>query len=124
MLRILGGGAAGDALPDHPVIIVAADLSPSQTSAFEAGRVLGICTAGGGPTSHAAILARALGLPSVVGAGADVLAWPDGAVIAIDGATGSVLRDPDPARSPRSARHKPRKRPSAPTTSAARWPPR
>jgi len=97
VVRILGGGAAGDALPDHPVIIVAPDLSPSQTSAFEAGRVLGICTAAGGPTSHAAILARALGLPSVVGAGSDVLAWPDGAVIALDGGTGSVLRDPDPA---------------------------
>ena len=99
VVRILDprGGAAGDALPDHPVIIVAPDLSPSQTSAFEAGRVLGICTAAGGPTSHAAILARALGLPSVVGAGGDVLAWPDGAVIALDGATGSVLRDPDPA---------------------------
>jgi phosphocarrier protein FPr len=97
VVRILGGAETGDALPDHPVIIVAPDLSPSQTSAFEAGRVLGICTAAGGPTSHAAILARALGLPSVVGAGGDVLAWPDGAVIALDGATGSVLRDPDPA---------------------------
>jgi len=98
VVRILAGDrAAGDAMPAHPVIVIAPDLSPSQTTAFAAGRVLGICTAGGGPTSHAAILARALGLPSVVGAGGDVLSWPDGALIVLDGATGEVLRDPDPA---------------------------
>ncbi|HEX3758933.1 MAG TPA: phosphoenolpyruvate--protein phosphotransferase [Kofleriaceae bacterium] len=101
VVRALAGGAAGDALPDHPVIVVAPDLSPSQTSAFDAGRVLGICTASGGPTSHAAILARALGLPSVVGAGPDVLSWPEGAVIALDGTTGAVLRDPAPAEADR-----------------------
>ncbi len=69
VLRLLGTGAALAPLPDHPVVIVAPDLSPSQTIAFDAGRVVGICTAAGGPTSHAVILARALGIPSVVGAG-------------------------------------------------------
>jgi len=99
VLRLLAGPDApnaSDALPDHPVIVVANELSPSQTSAFEPGRVLGICTAAGGPTSHAAILARALGLPSVVGAGADVLGWDSGTQVILDGDAGTVLRDPDP----------------------------
>lgn len=95
VLRILGVGPALVRLPDYPVVIVAHDLSPSQTSAFEAGRVLGVCTVAGGPTSHAAILARALGIPSVVGAGADVLSWPDGTTVVLDGAAGTVLREPD-----------------------------
>lgn len=95
MLRILGVGMAPAPLPDHPVVIVAPDLSPSQTSAFEAGRVLGVCTAAGGPTSHAAILARALGIPSVVGAGADVLSWPEGTTVVLDGSAGTVLGVPD-----------------------------
>ncbi len=81
----------------------APELSPSQTSGFEPGRVLGICTAAGGPTSHAAILARALGLPSVVGAGSDVLAWPTGTQVVLDGDAGTVLRDPDPSESARVA---------------------
>jgi phosphoenolpyruvate-protein phosphotransferase len=104
VLRLLAGGSdAPDALPAHPVIVVASDLSPSQTSAFEPGRVLGICMAAGGPTSHAAILARALGLPSVVGAGSDVLAWAPGTPVVLDGDAGTVLRDPDPAELTRAA---------------------
>jgi phosphocarrier protein FPr len=106
--RVLGrlaGGSERDELPDHPVIVVAADLSPSQTSAFEPGRVLGICTAAGGPTSHAAILARALGLPSVVSAGADVLAWATGTPVVLDGDAGTVLRDPDAVESAQAAAH-------------------
>lgn len=102
VLRLLGAGPALAPLPDHPVVIVAPELSPSQTSAFEAGRVLGICTAAGGPTSHAAILARALGIPSVVGAGPDVLSWPEGAAVVLDGDAGTVLREPDAAERSRA----------------------
>ena len=102
VLRILAGGSAAVELPPHPVVIVAPELSPSQTTSFEAGRVLGICTAAGGPTSHAAILARALGLPSVVGAGPDVLGWPDGTPLVLDGEAGTVLRDPDAAERARA----------------------
>lgn len=94
--RILAGDAEDARLPSHPVVIVAPELSPSQTTSFVAGNVLGLCTAGGGPTSHAAILARALGLPSVVSAGADVLSWPEGTPVILDGDAGTVLRDPDP----------------------------
>ena len=48
-------------------------------------------------TSHAAILARSLGIPAVVGVGQDVLAVPDGTTIVVDGTEGIVVVDPDPA---------------------------
>ena len=54
----------------EPVIIVAHDLAPSETALMRAGHVLGIALAEGSATSHAAILARALGIPAVVGIGA------------------------------------------------------
>ena len=53
----------------EPVVVVARDLTPSQTVSFDRERVLGIATEAGGRTSHTAILARGLGLPAVVGAG-------------------------------------------------------
>ena len=59
-------------------IVVAPDLAPADVAAIGAAAVAGIALAGGGPTSHAAILARALGLPVVAGAGAALLAVPDG----------------------------------------------
>jgi phosphocarrier protein FPr len=60
--------------------------------------VTGILTAEGGPTSHAAILARSLGIPAVVAAGRDVLDISEGATVLIDGSTGEVVTDPDPDR--------------------------
>ena len=95
VLRILDAGPAPVPLPDHPVVMVGTEFSPSQTSAFEAGRVLGICTSAGGPVSHAAILARALGIPCAAGLGPDVLSWPEGTAVLLDGEAGTVLREPD-----------------------------
>jgi phosphoenolpyruvate-protein phosphotransferase len=57
--------------------------------------VLGFCTAEGGATSHTAILARGLGLPAVVGAGAEVLEVADGATLVLDGGDGRLLVEPD-----------------------------
>jgi phosphocarrier protein FPr len=57
--------------------------------------VLGFCTAAGGPNSHTAILARALGLPAIVGAGSDVLALANGVQVILDGASGQLTVDPD-----------------------------
>lgn len=51
----------------RPVILVASDLSPSDTARLRPETVLGICTVHGGPTAHAAILARALGIPAIAG---------------------------------------------------------
>jgi len=57
--------------------------------------VLGLCTTGGGPTSHAAILARALGLPAVCGVDRAALEIEDGTVVLLDGTAGTVLERPN-----------------------------
>ena len=78
-------------------ILVTADLTPTQAARLDPTTVLGIVTAAGSPLSHGAILARALGIPAVVGAGRDVLTVPDGTTILVDGTEGVVVIDPDPA---------------------------
>ncbi|HEU4325975.1 MAG TPA: phosphoenolpyruvate--protein phosphotransferase [Roseiflexaceae bacterium] len=96
VLRLLTAGpAATVALPDEPVIVVAYDLTPSETAALDPQRVLGFCTAVGGPNAHTAILARALGLPAVVSAGPALLEIPSGAMAILDGAAGTLRIDPD-----------------------------
>src|SRR2546423_5249788 len=52
---------------NQPVILIAQDLTPSDTASLRPETVLGICTIQGGPTAHAAILARALGIPAMAG---------------------------------------------------------
>src|SRR3989304_516699 len=64
---LLGEREAGLTSLGVPSVTVAQDLPPSDTVRFDKSCVLGFCTAHGGPTSHAAILAKALGLPAVVG---------------------------------------------------------
>lgn len=79
---------------DEPVILYAADLTPTETSQLDMNMVLGIITAGGGPTSHSAILARALGIPAVAGAGRMLDRQPVGALVGINGFTGEVWLEP------------------------------
>ncbi len=78
-------------------IVVAGELSPADTAGFDPAVVRGIATALGGPTSHAAILARALGIPAVLGLGPDVLAVPEATQLLLDGDQGSVQVAPGPA---------------------------
>ncbi|MDE1917825.1 MAG: phosphoenolpyruvate--protein phosphotransferase [Sphingomonadales bacterium] len=92
----LGIGTLAD-LPETPCILVAEDLSPSDTAALDIARVAGIATALGGPTSHSAILARTLGLPSVVAGGAQLLSLSAGATAIVDGDGGRVWLHPSPA---------------------------
>src|SRR5213075_702613 len=74
---------------DTPVLIVAHDLTPSDTAGFRPDTILGICTVVGGPTTHAAILARALEIPAIAGFDPHLLdILHDGQQIAIDGAKG------------------------------------
>jgi phosphoenolpyruvate-protein phosphotransferase len=80
-----------------PSVIVARDLTPSQTAGLDTGLALAFCTAEGGPTSHTAILAKALGLPAVVGIGPAVLDVPPGTSLLVDGDRGEVIVDPDAA---------------------------
>ena len=80
-----GPGAGG-----APVVLLAADLTPAEAAALDPARVAGLVLAEGSPTSHAAILVRGLGIPAVVGAGHAVLDTADGALVALDGATGEL----------------------------------
>ena len=84
-------------LPDGPSILVADDLTPSDTATLDTTRVVGLATARGGPTSHTAILARTLGLPSVVGCGPAVLDLDEGTEVVIDGDAGRLWIGPDDA---------------------------
>lgn len=97
LLRILAGGSAAPAIDLPPqAVIVAEDLSPSQTALLDRSRVVGFCTALGGPTAHSAILARSMGIPAVVGLGEALLAQTRaGMALAIDGAAGALILDPD-----------------------------
>jgi phosphocarrier protein FPr len=93
---------------EAPGVVIARDLTPADTVGLDPSMALGIVTAAGGPTSHAAVLARSTGIPAVVGAGGSVLTVPEGTPIALDGSTGVVHVDPDPSvvpSSPRRAMH-------------------
>ncbi|ATL70305.1 phosphoenolpyruvate--protein phosphotransferase [Nocardia terpenica] len=82
---------------DGSGILVAADLTPAQAANLDPAVVAGIVLAQGSPTAHSAILARTRGIPAVVGAGPAVLDIAEGATVALDGATGRLAIDPDPA---------------------------
>jgi multiphosphoryl transfer protein len=83
--------------PRKPGIVVADELTPGQAAGFDRSQVHGIATARGGATSHAAILARALAIPAVVGVGQALLAVAEGIPLAIDGDAGTVDVDPGTA---------------------------
>jgi phosphoenolpyruvate-protein phosphotransferase (PTS system enzyme I) len=74
-----------------PVLILAHDLTPSDTAKLDPAAILGICTVVGGPTTHAAIIARALEIPAVAGLDPHLLEMvQDGQQIAIDGSEGLI----------------------------------
>jgi phosphoenolpyruvate-protein phosphotransferase/dihydroxyacetone kinase phosphotransfer subunit len=81
----------------EPSIVVAVDLNPSDTARLDPALVLGICTELGGATSHSAILARALGIPAVVGVDGAAAALPEGALIGLDGGQGLIWPQPGEA---------------------------
>ncbi len=78
-----------------PGILVADDLDPAQTADLDPAEVRAILTALGGPTSHAAIIARSLGIPAVVAAGSQIGAVGDGTMLIVNGDTGEVVIEPD-----------------------------
>ena len=80
-------------LLDQPSILVAEDLTPSDTLRLDMRFVAGLAISSGGPTSHTAILARTLGLPAVVAAGGALLAAPAGQTAVLDGSLGAVYLD-------------------------------
>jgi phosphotransferase system enzyme I (PtsI) len=92
--ELRGVPAPGIPSSTSPFILIAEDLAPADTATLDPEKVLALLTAGGGPQSHTAIIARSLGLPAVVAA-AGVDALPDGTEVYVDGAAGTITAEPD-----------------------------
>jgi phosphocarrier protein FPr len=84
--------------PELPpeTILIAEELTPSDTANLDRTRVLGFCTVGGGATSHVAIIARALDIPAMAGIEPRALDIEDGTPVILDGTRGTLRLDPDP----------------------------
>jgi len=91
---ILGVKDSAWELPEQSILI-AEQLTPSQTASLDTRKVLGFVTVGGGATSHVAILARALGLPAICGVPVQVLALTNGQQVLLDADKGELHLDPD-----------------------------
>ena len=95
LARLLGRPVPRPELAERGILL-ATDLTPADTAGLDADLVLGIVTVHGGPTSHAAVLARSLGIPAVVGVGSALEGIAEGEPLAIDGGLGLVwVRPPD-----------------------------
>ena len=94
--RLLGIGDPDGVLSgiEGPVILIARDLTPSITVQLKPERVLGLATDAGTRTSHSAILARALGIPAVVGLGDLSTLVEEGDELVLDGRAGRVIVKP------------------------------
>ena len=76
-------------------IIIAEDISPSDTLTIDINMVIGFATHVGGKTSHTAILAKSKGIPAVIGCGAALSDIEQNDIIIIDGSKGLVINNPD-----------------------------
>jgi phosphocarrier protein FPr len=94
LFELAGEAAAAPVKFSHPVILVAEELTPTQTAQLDLEQVEGVVTLLGGPTSHSAILARSLGIPAITGVPVSVLRLPDETPIALDGASGALWIEP------------------------------
>ncbi len=98
MLRnLVGETAAGTAFLGEPRILVSEDLSPSDTASLDRSKILGIATDTGGRTSHAVIMARASGVPAVVGLRSLTDNLSEGDTLLIDGFEGLAIINPKKA---------------------------
>lgn len=96
VVRILLGRPSMSLLDlQEPSIIVARDLTPSETAQMDHDLILGFATDTGGPTSHTVIMARTLGIPAVVGLGDITQKALHGDRCILDGTTGEVILEPD-----------------------------
>ncbi|MBE6949842.1 MAG: phosphoenolpyruvate--protein phosphotransferase [Ruminococcaceae bacterium] len=94
ILGILCGVVQGGIDSPVPVLLASDDLAPSETIQLDKTKILGFVTSFGSSSSHTAILARTLGIPSVVGLGDQLDPIYEGRQVVVDGATGAVIIDP------------------------------
>ena len=104
LIRILSDDERVDlaSLPEGTVLL-AEMLTPSDTAQLDPDRVAGFATAEGGRTSHAAIFARSIGIPAVVGVGETLLDVPADETVVVDGESGVIVVDPDEATRERAS---------------------
>jgi phosphoenolpyruvate-protein phosphotransferase (PTS system enzyme I) len=95
--KLLGGEYDSLAQIDHPVVVVAPNVSPSDTANMHSGNILAFVTDFGGKTSHATIIARAFKIPAVLSVKTASREIKNGDMIIVDGTRGHVFVNPDQA---------------------------
>jgi phosphoenolpyruvate-protein phosphotransferase len=98
VVALLQGRDVNVPVPAERSVVVAHELTPSQTASLPRELIAALVTETGSPTSHAAILARSLGIPAVVAVPGLLDAISAGGTLAVDGRTGEVVVDPDEDR--------------------------
>ncbi len=96
VLAIITGVPLEDPQAPADSILIAEDLSPSDTARLDRSRVLGFATVGGGSTSYVAIIARSLNIPAVAGLEPRAMDLADGTPVILDGSKGSLRLNPNP----------------------------
>ena len=93
--EIVGESTPGLEALSEPAVILARALAPSDTARVPKGMALGFVTAEGSKTSHVSIMARSMGIPAVVGVGANLEEAFEAETVAVDGGKGYAIADPD-----------------------------
>ncbi len=97
VLALLAGVKQAQVVIPEGSILIAEELTPSDTAAFDRSKLLGFCTTTGGATSHVAILARSFGIPAICGIEEGALSLEDGLLVVLDGSRGVLQRNPSEA---------------------------
>jgi phosphocarrier protein FPr/phosphocarrier protein len=94
VLALLTGTRQSQIVLPHGAILIAEELTPSDTASLDRSKLLGFCTTTGGATSHVAILARSFGIPALCGTDEAALALAEGTLVVLDGALGLLHHQP------------------------------
>lgn len=95
VIRVLTGVKEGGIVSDEPVIVVADDLTPSETVQMDKSKILAFVTRFGSQNSHTAILARSMNLPSLINTNIELLDKYDGLTAIVDSFNHTLIVDPD-----------------------------
>lgn len=95
ILQILSGCHEKQIRPDKPVILIAEDLTPSETIQMDKSKILAFVTRKGSANSHTAIVAKAMNIPALVGTKIELLREYQGKEAIVDGMEGKLILEPD-----------------------------
>lgn len=97
VIRILAGIGDGSIASEEPVILLADDLTPSETVSLDKSKILAFVTRNGSANSHTAILARSMNIPALVQTDVELLKEYHGMDAVVDGLDGKLYLDPEEA---------------------------